>query len=152
MENQNKLGLERTQKLQIFAVMSARKTVPQELLKNSFALCVLASYTEAEAMIGVGHGLTVTGQNINDYTLGVMRVAVDVDSLIDTRVAKPTVSKKEDFFPIIVDKKTAEEKMVDDVRIMFNLVGSKEQQKVAELVIEKFKGYVANRNLSTGKA
>ncbi len=149
MEQPKPLSMERTEKLKIYTVLSVKKTVPKEIVENGLALILLASYTEPEAMMAVGFGLKASGKNIDDYILGVMRVQVDLDKLVDADLLKAgmeTPATPVNVVPVVVDKKTVEEQMIENVRIMFNLVGtSAQEQAVMKRVVKKFEDYVAEK-------
>ncbi len=147
-KNKKSLPLQRQDKLKVFAVVSALKTLPLEEMKNSFALGVSVAYTTLEARESVIHGIGVSGKNPDDYYIGYMVVQVDADQLIDFP-AMPLVDTKEKPMPIITDKQTVEDQMISNVRIMFNLVGTSNAKKIAEEVIAKFIKYSEKNKLST---
>ena len=141
--NIQKLSLERNDKLKLFAIVSARTTFPKEMFKDNFALCLMASYTEAEAMMGVGQAIKTGGYNISDFNLGVMKVGVDLEKIIDLPLPLTEISKDEKIEVVNVDKpkQTLEEHMIANVRQMFNLVGNDGENKIAEQVIKRFNDY-----------
>lgn len=141
------LSLERKEALKVFSILSALKTVPTNILQESFCLSLVATYTLAEAMAGAYQGLRDQGKNPNDYILNCMQICAPVESIANLSkpmpvpIATPTVSEK---------KKTVEQYMIDNVSHVFNLVGNASEQKAAQKVIAKFIAF-ADKKLSTEK-
>ena len=158
MENTKKLlPTRRQEKLKVFAVLSALKTVPEPLLKDSFALSLMLGYTEAEIIVGSREAIKANDRNPDDYIVGCMKIGVDIEEIIDLpiveegkveshpiKIASPAETFKEQELQVI---STVEEYMISNLRTMFNLVGSAEEKKIAEKIIKKFTAY--SKKLST---
>ena len=141
------LPLQRQEKLKVFAVVSALKSLPLEEMKNSFALGLSVAYTQIEAREGIIASIKMSGKNPEDYSIGYMNMGIDADQLIDFP-EMPVVDIAEKPLPVITDKQTVEEQMINDVRIMFRLVGNAKENKIADEIIKKFTEYSKSK-LST---
>ena len=148
MEDTKKtLPLEKSEKLKVYAILSALKTVPEETLKTSLALSLMVGYSIGDIIVGSADAIRIQGRNPEDYRIGCMQIGVPLEEVVELPVVKN--GRPTGVVPVDVDKKTVEEKMIDNVRIMFNLVGTKDQKRTAEWVIKKFNDYVDGKKLST---
>ena len=135
----NQLPLERNQSLKIFGIVCVSTSIPTELLKDKLTLTVIASYSQVEAFENCIKVLTMMGKNPNEYR-HLLTTQMEAKEVIDVSAQKEVtlISKPE-------RKKTVEETMVDNIRIVFNLVGTAAQKKTMESVIEKFVDYSSKK-------
>lgn len=131
-------NLERNDKLKVFAIMSAKKSVPEELLKDSFALSILVTYTPAEAVIATNQVLMSKGKNPEEYIVDCMRLMIPVEEIVNI---PPPVIEKPRFE---LAHKTVEEMMIEHARMIFDIVGTKAQKASLEKILEKFMEYTKN--------
>lgn len=138
-----KLNLQREQKLQIFAVMSALKTIPVETLKTSFSLSLLLTYSAVDAVVASRQIMEGKGMNPELYYMDCMVTSMPVEAVI----ALPEVNKPVPT-PVVEPTKpqeTVEEFMIRNVRMVFNMVGDKKEQEMAEKVIARFTTEIINK-------
>lgn len=140
-----KLDLERNDKLKVFGVVSILKSAPLEELKNSFSLSLLLTYTRAECLLIIPEVLRRDNKNPDDYILDYINVTMPVEQIVNTTTpAVPAQVEK------VENGKSLEDNMINNVCQVFEVAGTKEQKRVAMLVIEKFKEFVDKKKVSTG--
>lgn len=137
------MNLERVDSLKVFGMVSVSKEVPIENIKDKLSLTIAVTYTPAEAIISAGQALEKLGKNPANYNLGFMQLSIRAEEFIrafNLPVTTPLDPIKND------SKKSIEEIMVDNTRMIFNLVGTTTQKRSVEKVIQKFNKYVSDKS------
>ena len=127
---ENKLPLERNEKLKIYATVSIRKDVDHEKIRkdDSMFLSLSTAYNDNEVIQGVAQGLKAHGKNPNEFIVKFMGTRVEAEKVVDMPNSPPGVALAPGL-----DRKLI---YLEDI---FNEFGTPAQIKVAEKVIQKAK-------------
>ena len=167
----NPLPLKREEKLKIFAILSFRRDVPLDIIKdNKLSLNLTAAYSAGDAIMAARQSLSDMKLNQDHYKVPVMMIHVDADKIILTKfdgatfdgACKPKIeiqSKTEipgKFIKAIeksecavrdaemgepTKNKKSTDEIVSYISYVFEKVGNDEEIKISKKVIKKFKAH-----------
>lgn len=138
MNNSTPLAMNRSQKLKVFAVSSCKHSVPTEDLRGKTALSIVFAYSDVEAIMAAGQSIKNLGQNPDEYLLNFQVISTDLSTIIPAQA--PVEEKVEE------KKNNTEDYVVDLIKNVFDLVGTKTEKAVARKVIKKFTDHVSKNN------
>ena len=138
------LDLEVRHKLKVYAITGLHKDITVEQMAHKIGLAMVVTYTDAEAIIGAGEAIRRSGQDPQNYKIPYQIINIPVENflpVIAPPVKEPMLTKlrKEG------ERKKNISSFVNDVRYVFDAVGTAEEKEIARKVILKFNVYVKEK-------
>ena len=126
--------LQRVEKLKVYAILSGEKGEALVAVKNKLVISLVLAYNDTEALIGAKESIAKIGKKPEEYQTPFMITHAVLEELI------PNLNQNKHLVGGEVEASPGD--VIEFVKEMFNVVGTANQKKSADAVIEKYKKHV----------